>query len=98
MNIDWGLVLFEASIFGTIGLLTLAFWLLHQGLLAIIGLPKGWFEMGVKCCARCGEDHKKVLFQTFSRNVDGLDATHWGTCPTNSEPILMTVMDDGKDS
>ena len=40
-------------------------------------------------CARCGNDHEKVFFVTFTRAPEGF--THWGTCPISEEPILMTV-------
>lgn len=46
-------------------------------------------------CARCGGDHARILFRKFTRPVDldtpheASDLTHFGTCPTLHEPILM---------
>jgi hypothetical protein len=47
-------------------------------------------------CARCGGDHASVLFMAFHRCPP--DATHWGTCPTTYEPILLQVTPRGPDT
>lgn len=60
-------------------------------------------ESDVHGCARCGGDHK-LVFQPFERPVviaapvefgrpsqPDQVLTHWATCPTNDEPILMAV-------
>ena len=45
----------------------------------------------VKCCARCGEDHQKVVFTKLSRPHPR--HTHWAPCPKNKEPIMMRVVE-----
>jgi hypothetical protein len=48
------------------------------------------FTTAVLCCARCGEDHlTPIEFNVFVRPP--ADATHWGTCPSTNDPILMLV-------
>lgn len=48
-------------------------------------------------CARCGESHRLLVFRVFMRGpietATGL-ATHWASCPTNGEPILMRAETD----
>lgn len=51
-----------------------------------------------KGCARChGEGHKKITFKKFTHPLanlsapDGVLPTHWALCPTNGEPILMSI-------
>lgn len=51
----------------------------------------------VKCCARCGEDHYDLVFHKLTRNVDDSGWTHWCTCPTCGEPILMKVIEETSD-
>jgi len=48
-------------------------------------------ETKVRSCARCGLDHT-VEFQKF-RVAPDTGHTHWGTCPTTNEPILLRVED-----
>ncbi len=38
-------------------------------------------------CERCGQDHDGVVFKKLDHPVR--DLTHWATCPTNGQPILM---------
>jgi len=42
-------------------------------------------------CACCGGDHKQITFLPFVRpkEIEGLTFTHWGTCPTTQDPILL---------
>lgn len=47
------------------------------------------FTIEVRNCARCGMNHEYVQFFPFINCPP--DATHWGTCPNNAEPILMQV-------
>jgi hypothetical protein len=47
------------------------------------------FTTRVLNCARCGEDHWLVEFNAFVRPP--ADATHWGTCPTTKDPILLVM-------
>lgn len=48
---------------------------------------------GVKSCARCGEDHEPLCFLKLKRpgqnGAEGI--THWTSCPTTGEPILLGV-------
>ncbi len=52
----------------------------------------------VNGCARCGGSHA-LSFKRLSRPV-GFEAseafTHWASCPTNGEPILMAFVEDGE--
>ena len=40
-------------------------------------------------CARCGRNHRHLVFHPLLRPVRVL--THWTSCPTNGEPILMAI-------
>lgn len=57
---------------------------------------------GLRNCARCGEDHDQLLFKefqrpTFLRDEDGDGPyTHWCSCPTTGEPILMITTLESK--
>jgi len=42
----------------------------------------------VRNCARCGEYHKKIVFNPFIKKGPRF-YTHWGKCPITKEPILM---------
>lgn len=54
----------------------------------------------VRRCARCGEDHYKLAFHPLTRPIvirdDVASYTHWGTCPTNGEPVLYRELPDRK--
>lgn len=48
-------------------------------------------------CARCGDDHVALIATRFERPFAPSDAyplewTHWVTCPTNGDPILVRVL------
>jgi hypothetical protein len=45
----------------------------------------------VKRCARCGEDHQKVVFKKLTR--PGPRHQYWAPCPKNQEPIMMRVVE-----
>lgn len=46
-------------------------------------------------CARCDGDHLQLKFNPLTRPVQGgAEQTHWAECPTNGEPILMSVEED----
>ena len=49
----------------------------------------GYFYTDVINCARCGETHRHVLFEPFTKTPEPF--THYGTCPATNEPILMIV-------
>lgn len=49
------------------------------------------FVTSVGRCARCGEDHRAVLFEPFTK-PPGED-THFGFCPRTGEPILLQRLD-----
>lgn len=48
----------------------------------------------VQMCARCGKDHRNLLFYKFTNPVQA-DAhyTHWARCPVSCEPILMRILE-----
>lgn len=51
----------------------------------------------IQACPRCGEPHLDVVFKPLGRpsisKLDGVEGavrhSHWATCPTTGEPILM---------
>jgi hypothetical protein len=45
-------------------------------------------------CSRCGQDHHEVRFWPLDNPSQG--CTHWSSCPTNGQPILMRL-DDRED-
>lgn len=48
----------------------------------------------IRQCARCGRDHAALPFLRLQRpmeDADGVDWTHWATCPTTGEPVLMFI-------
>lgn len=52
----------------------------------------------VNGCARCGGDHPEgtLEYRAFRQpvpDVDG-DFTHWASCPTTGDPILLRRMDE----
>jgi hypothetical protein len=70
------------------------------GLMSMV--ERTWYKaLGVKgttvdvCrCARCGENHT-TSFQMLARPVK--EYGYWGRCVNTGEPILMAVVDDGKE-
>ncbi len=40
-------------------------------------------------CARCGQRHLELTFEVFDQPFG--DFTHWAPCPTNSQPILLSI-------
>jgi hypothetical protein len=48
-------------------------------------------------CARCKEEHADLVFEKLTFPCG--EFTHWSTCPTNAEPILMmfTIDEDPKE-
>lgn len=51
------------------------------------------FQTDVKCCARCQQDHPKLEFKEIENYKF---ATHYALCPTNGQPVMMNVKQDGK--
>lgn len=52
----------------------------------------------VKCCARCGQDHKALHFDKLTKpgNILGVEFTHWASCPKSGEPVIMAITDDAQ--
>jgi hypothetical protein len=49
----------------------------------------------VKTCARCGGNHREILFRKFKQPIQADKVwTHWGICPKTHEPILMLFSKD----
>lgn len=51
----------------------------------------------LKGCARChGDGHEQLTFRKLTyplasvTAIDGVKLTHWASCPTNGEPILLS--------
>jgi len=45
-------------------------------------------------CARCGKNHRAVVFKKFRRPLQFKSKeipTHWGICPVTKEPILFWI-------
>jgi hypothetical protein len=59
------------------------------------------FVQDIVGCARChGDGHKGLKFRKLTHPVEVLNGaewvpgpTHWATCPTNGEPILLYFID-----
>jgi hypothetical protein len=53
-------------------------------------------EANVTGCSRCGEYHKQLVFKKFTNPIDDTNGkwTHWATCPTTGDPVLMRIVDD----
>jgi hypothetical protein len=49
--------------------------------------PKIYVQVGN--CARCGGQHKRLLFKRLTRPAGAW--THYATCPKNKQPILLKV-------
>lgn len=52
------------------------------------------FYTDVRGCARCGGEHKHVLFEALANAPP--DCTHYGMCHTTGQPILMVKTQDNK--
>lgn len=55
---------------------------------------EGHFYSDVIRCARCGDDHRHMLFKKFINPPP--EATYFAACPKWSEPILLKVVDHGE--
>lgn len=52
------------------------------------------FTIDIQGCARCdGEGHLGLTFHRLRHPVElqGCALTHWATCPTTGEPIMLLV-------
>lgn len=56
-------------------------------------MAKEVFEMNVGCCARCGQDHLKVVVRRFVGEIPRV-YTHWAMCPVTNHPIPVEIVDD----
>ena len=45
-------------------------------------------------CSRCGGDHKSITFEKLERPLGNL--THFAMCPTNNQPIMMTIEENNE--
>lgn len=56
------------------------------------------FVNSITGCARCGGDgHEDIRWEPLTfpvEDTDGTQWTHWAPCPTNGEPILLTIRDE----
>lgn len=58
--------------------------------------------MDLNGCARCGGGseggHKGLVFQEFDEpvEIEHTTLTHWAMCPTLNEPILLTIIPNGR--
>lgn len=52
-------------------------------------------KIDIKSCARCGGDHLQLEHKAFKRPISPPEIfwawEYWATCPTNGDPILMSV-------
>jgi hypothetical protein len=54
----------------------------------------------IEYCARCGEDHRRIVFQKFLGkpiSAEGFDFQYWGWCPTYLEPIIFHLGEDDEE-
>lgn len=45
-------------------------------------------------CSRCGEDHSDLTFKKLTCPIivsEGERWTHWASCPSTREPIIMKI-------
>ena len=45
-------------------------------------------------CARCGQDHEDIEYESFTHPIvdsDRTEWTHFAKCPTNGQPILIKM-------
>jgi len=47
----------------------------------------------VRSCARCGQDHDKIVFQPFKESRHS-EHIAWALCPNYGEPILLRKVED----
>lgn len=48
----------------------------------------------LKSCARCGGNHDSLEFKEFKIPIKDSDKetwTHWATCPSTGDPVLMKI-------
>jgi hypothetical protein len=50
-----------------------------------------FLPIDVTCCARCQKDHEKLEIKELNNSER---YTHYAICPTNGQPILVTIIDD----
>lgn len=52
--------------------------------------------VSIVTCARCGEDHTKLMFREFLTPIEDANGRwmYWAICPKNHEPVLMRIVDD----
>ena len=53
-------------------------------------------HVDVRSCARCGQDHEKLEFKLLTNPIPDGDFywTHWASCPTNGEPVLLYIFEN----
>ena len=54
---------------------------------------RGQIHITFDPCARCGEKHRRIVCGKFTKPCDGY--THYSTCPTTGEPLLVKVTHEG---
>ncbi len=60
-------------------------------------MKKNTRNVEIDYCARCGMDHRTVVFYKFEGKPiasDGYDFEYWGWCPTFLEPLILRVDED----
>ena len=52
--------------------------------------------LGVSGCARCSDVHAVLVWKAFECPpvFEGVTVTHWATCPTTDDPILLTCKEE----
>ena len=46
----------------------------------------------IKSCARCGDNHDRMIFYEFGKPIVDTDGTiwdWWGLCPKTGDPVLL---------
>ena len=52
---------------------------------------KNSIKVDIKRCARCGKNHKQLVFKEFTYPPKVY--SYWGMCPVVKEPVLMEIFD-----
>lgn len=75
-----------------------------QAIEALRGAPDGSHSnpvrTDVRSCARCGGNHRGLVFEQLERAIEfgGSESpmTHWAPCPANGQPVLLLRVEGGQ--
>jgi hypothetical protein len=62
----------------------------HMKLPEVHKMPVATHKMGIRCCARCGEDHSDLEVFALLGHVP-MPHTHYTMCPVTRQPVLVQI-------